>query len=73
MKQNKMKRLYKSSSDLGESDLTAALDESVRAAVVLGVSERVLVTRMLCSLRAALRTKIVQLPTKTMYDSSAGP
>jgi hypothetical protein len=72
MNQNKLKRQYKLSGDLDESDLAAALDESVRAAVALGVHEQELVEQMLVSLRSTISNNVVRMPRK-MYDSSAGP
>jgi hypothetical protein len=77
MNQNKLKRQSNLETKFAYDNLTAALDETIQAAVALGISEGELIERISKSfIKNACHNKIVPImmpPTRKMYDSSAGP
>jgi hypothetical protein len=68
-KQTELKR------DLEETDLAAALDESARAGIALGIRERELVDQMIARLRALTSGDVIGMnhEPRKMYDPYAGP
>jgi hypothetical protein len=79
MNQNKLKRQSNVETEFAYDNLTAALDQTVQAAVALGVSEREVLERLSQSFSKnanACQSNIVPImvpPARKMYDSSAGP